>query len=89
MSDNKNVVLARPEAAPVLDSALVTLEGAISYESVMVSEEMRLAAHVAELRKSETVLQAALAEISRKRFALEARQRALGSASMQRTARYC
>jgi hypothetical protein len=46
----------------------------------MISEELHLAAQIAELKKTETVLQAMVAEIVRKRQEMERRQSALTAA---------
>lgn len=74
--DNK-LVIVQPDAANVIASSLATLTGVTDYTSVMISEELKLAAQIAELKKTETVLQAVLAEFTRKRENLERRQRAI------------
>jgi hypothetical protein len=49
------------------------------YGKTMVSEQFELAARLADLRKTETVLQALLAEISKRRVELETRQRSMAN----------
>lgn len=77
---DNNIVIVQPEASSVIAGALATLTGATQYQNVMVSEELSLAAQIAELKKTETVLQAMVAEIIRKRQDLERRQSALTAA---------
>lgn len=77
---NNNIVIVQPEAASVIAGALSTLTGATEYQNTMISEELQLAAQIAELKKTETVLQAMVAELLRKRQELERRQSALTAA---------
>jgi len=77
---DNNIVIVQPEAASVITGALATLTGAAQYQNTMISEELHLAAQIAELKKTETVLNAMLAEIARKRQELERRQSALAGA---------
>ena len=80
MTKDTSIIVTQPEAATVIASALATLTGVTDYSSTMISEELQLAAQIAELKKTETVLQAFVAEISRKRIELERRQAALTAA---------
>ena len=73
MKKDSTITIVQPLAAPVIASALGTLEMASHYAKTMISEELQLAAQIAELKKSETVLQAALLEINRERAILERR----------------
>lgn len=77
---DNSITIVQPEAASIIDSALATLTGATEYANTMISEELQLAAQIAELHKTETVLQALLAEINRKRKDMERRQTALAAA---------
>ena len=80
MTTDNNITIVQPEAASVIGSALATLTGATQYANTMISEELQLAAQIAELKKTETVLQAMIAEIVRKRTDLERRQSAISAA---------
>jgi FtsZ-binding cell division protein ZapB len=74
---NEKSVIQQPEAAVAVSSALATLSQVAAYTQVMISEELNLAMQIAELKRTETVLQATIAEISRKRQELEYRQQRL------------
>lgn len=80
MTTDNSITIVQPEAASVISSALATLTGATQYANTMISEELQLAAQIAELKKTETVLQAMIAEIVRKRTDLERRQSAISAA---------
>lgn len=80
MTTDNSITIVQPEAASVISSALATLTGATQYANTMISEELQLAAQIAELKKTETVLQAMVAEIVRKRTDLERRQSAISAA---------
>jgi len=80
MTTDNSITIVQPEAASVISSALATLTGATDYANTMISEELQLAAQIAELKKTETVLQAMIAEIVRKRTDLERRQSAIAAA---------
>lgn len=80
MTTDNSITVVQPEAASVIGSALATLTGATQYANTMISEELQLAAQIAELKKTETVLQAMVAEINRKRTELERRQNAISAA---------
>jgi hypothetical protein len=80
MTTDNSITIVQPEAASVIGSALATLTGATQYANTMISEELQLAAQIAELKKTETVLQAMVAEIVRKRTELERRQSAISNA---------
>lgn len=80
MTTDNSITIVQPEAASVISSALATLTGATDYANTMISEELQLAAQIAELKKTETVLQAMIAEIVRKRTDLERRQSAISAA---------
>ena len=73
------VIVAQPEAATVVSNAIATLHCMAEYGKTMVSEQFELAARLADLRKTETVLQALLAEISKRRVELETRQRSMAN----------
>jgi hypothetical protein len=79
MKKDNSITIVQPEAAPVIASALATLTGAHEYAASMISEEFQLAAQIAELKKTETVLQAMNAEFTRKRMDFERRQAALST----------
>lgn len=79
MTTDNSITIVQPEAASVISSALATLTGATDYANTMISEELQLAAQIAELKKTETVLQAMIAEIVRKRTDLERRQSAIAA----------
>ena len=79
MTTDNNITIVQPEAAAIIGSALATLTGATQYANTMISEELQLAAQIAELKKTETVLQAMLAEINRKRTDMERRSSAIAA----------
>lgn len=74
MTIEVQVGVQSPETAKVMGQALTTLSQVVAYTQTVVSEDLNLAIHIAELRKTEAVIQAYLAEISRKRQDLENRQ---------------
>ena len=77
---SNQIVVGSPEAAVVINAALTTLGNVSGYQSTLISEELALAAQIAELKKTQTVLEALVTEISRKRETLERRQTALSRA---------
>jgi hypothetical protein len=85
MKADNTITIAQPQAAPVIATALATLDMASHYAKTMISEELQLAAQIAELKKTETVLQAMLSEMTRERTGMERRQ---GAVTAARSARY-
>jgi hypothetical protein len=86
--NSTDIVVGSPEAATVINSALTTLGNVSGYQGVLVSEELQLSAQIAELQKTQTVLLALVAEVTRKRELLERRQVALQSAANPGYRRY-
>jgi hypothetical protein len=78
--NSTNIVVGSPEAAVVINDALTTLGNVSGYQGTLISEELQLAAQIAELKKTQTVLEALVSEINRKRETLERRQTALSRA---------
>jgi hypothetical protein len=81
---SNSIVVSSPEAATVISDALTTLGNVSGYQGTLISEELQLAAQMAELKKTKTVLEALVTEISRKLETLERRQVALNQAHLPR-----
>jgi hypothetical protein len=82
--NSTNIVVSSPEAAVIINDALTTLNNVSGYQGTLMSEELALAAQMAELRKTKTVLEALVTEISRNLMNLERRQAALNQANQPR-----
>jgi hypothetical protein len=82
--NSTNLVVGSPEAAVVINAALTTLGNVSGYQGTLISEELQLAAQMAELKKTKTVLEALVTEISRNLMNLERRQAALNQANQPR-----
>ncbi len=71
------IVVRDSDAATVIGDALTVLGTTLTYATTMVTEELQLAAQIAELKKTETVCAAMVQELANRRGALERRQTAL------------
>lgn len=71
------IVIQESDAATVIGNALTVLGGTLNYATAMVTEELQLAAQIAELKKTETVCSAMVQELASRRGTLERRQTAL------------
>ena len=63
-----------PTADASIQGALITLSQALDYGQIMVSQELQLAAQIAELQKTDTVVLALQGEL-RKRLAILVQRR--------------